>query len=64
MRMRARWTRFAATGDPNLPIGEPHWAPYRADDRATLVIDREDRVVDDLDRPIRQIWGDEVLSFR
>ncbi|AKK28117.1 carboxylesterase/lipase family protein [Mycobacterium sp. EPa45] len=64
MRMRARWTRFAATGDPNLPIGQPHWAPYRADDRATLVIDREDRVVDDLDRPIRQTWGDEVLSFR
>lgn len=63
-RVRDRWTAFAATGDPNVPVGQPRWAPYRADDRATLVIDREDRVVDDLDRPIRQAWGDEVLSFR
>ncbi|WP_431240458.1 carboxylesterase/lipase family protein [Mycolicibacterium aichiense] len=63
-RMRARWTAFAATGDPNVPLGQPHWAPYRDDDRATLVIDRRDRVVDDLDRPIRHAWGDEVLSFR
>ncbi len=63
-RMRARWTSFAATGDPNLPMGQPRWAPYRTDDRATLLIDREDRVVDDVDGPIRQAWGDEVLSFR
>ncbi|WP_396928665.1 carboxylesterase/lipase family protein [Mycolicibacterium sp.] len=63
-RMRARWTSFAATGDPNLPLGQPRWAPYRTDDRATLLIDREDRVVDDVDGPIRQAWGDEVLSFR
>ncbi|MBB3751845.1 para-nitrobenzyl esterase [Mycolicibacterium sp. BK634] len=63
-RMRARWTAFAATGDPNVPIGQPQWAPYRSDDRATLVIDAHDRVVDDLDRQIRQAWGDEVLSFR
>lgn len=63
-RMRARWTTFAATGDPNVPVGQPQWAPYRSDDRATLVIDRQDRVVDDLDRHIRRAWGDEVLSFR
>jgi para-nitrobenzyl esterase len=63
-RMRSRWTTFAATGDPNVPVGQPQWAPYRSDDRATLVIDREDRVVDDLDRQIRLAWGDEVLSFR
>ena len=63
-RMRTRWTKFAATGEPNVPVGQPQWAPYRSDDRATLVIDREDRVVDDLDRQIRLAWGDEVLSFR
>lgn len=63
-RVRARWTAFAATGDPNVPIGQPQWAPYRSDDRATLVIDRDDRVVDDLDRQIRRAWGTEVLSFR
>ncbi len=63
-RMRTRWTTFAATGDPNVPLGQPYWAPYRTDDRASLIIDREDRVVDDLDRQIRQAWGDEVLSFR
>ncbi len=63
-RMRTRWTTFAANGDPNVPLGQPYWAPYRTDDRASLIIDREDRVVDDLDRQIRQAWGDEVLSFR
>ncbi|GAY13384.1 carboxylesterase/lipase family protein [Mycobacterium sp. shizuoka-1] len=63
-RMRTRWANFAATGTPTGPHGEPQWAPYRADDRATLVIDREDEVVDDLDRQIRLAWGDQVLSFR
>lgn len=63
-RMRARWTAFAATGDPTGPPGQPRWTPYRTDDRATLVIDREDRVVDDPDRPIRRAWGNQVLSFR
>ena len=46
------------------PPGEPQWRPYRPDDRATLVIDKRDTVVDDLDRALREAWGDDVLSFR
>lgn len=68
-RVRRRWTGFAASGEPGgTPPGEsggtPPWRPYRSDDRATLVIDGQDRVVDDLDGEIRAAWGDEVLSFR
>lgn len=60
-RMQARWTGFAATGDPAAP-GAPAWRPYD-DDRATLVIDAQDSVVDDLDAGVRRAWGDDVLSF-
>lgn len=63
-RMRTRWTNFAATAAPTGPAGEPEWAPYRTDGRATLVIDRQDELVDDLDRQVRLAWGDQVLSFR
>jgi para-nitrobenzyl esterase len=61
-RIRDRWLSFAVCGDPST--GEPPWPSYRPDARATLVIDREDRVVDDLDRHVRLAWGNEVLSFR
>ncbi|AQT80135.1 carboxylesterase [Mycolicibacterium litorale] len=63
-RMRTRWTNFAATAEPAGPAGEPNWQPYRTDGRATLVIDRQDELVDDLDRQVRLAWGDQVLSFR
>lgn len=63
-RIRTRWVNFAATGDPTAAAGEPVWRPYRSDDRATLVIDRQDQVVGDLDRELRSAWGDEVLNFR
>lgn len=62
-RMRARWTGFAATGEPSAGHGQPQWRPYGADDRATLVIDKRDAVVDDLDAGVRRAWGDDVLSF-
>ncbi|GAB3225854.1 carboxylesterase/lipase family protein [Mycolicibacterium hippocampi] len=62
-RMRARWTGFATHGEPRGPAGEPAWRPYGADDRATLVIDKQDSVVDDLDADVRRAWGDDVLSF-
>ena len=62
-RMRARWTSFARDGVPGTPAAAPHWRPYD-DARATLVIDRYDSVVDDLDAPVRRAWGDDVLSFR
>ncbi|WP_349268761.1 carboxylic ester hydrolase [Mycolicibacterium parafortuitum] len=60
-RMRSRWTNFAAHGEPSAP-GGPAWRPY-AGDRATLVIDKHDSVVADLDAPVRRAWGDDVLSF-
>ena len=63
-RMRARWLSFAVDGAPSGPAGDPAWRPYRKEDRATLVIDGADRVIDDLDRDLRVAWGDEVLSFR
>jgi para-nitrobenzyl esterase len=63
-RMRARWRNFAVRGEPAGLSGDPQWRPYRSDDRATLVIDKRDAVVDDLDAHLRLAWGDDVLSFR
>ncbi len=45
-------------------VGDPEWRSYCRDDRATLVIDKQDAVVDDPDRAFRAAWGDDVLSFR
>jgi para-nitrobenzyl esterase len=63
-RIRTRWLNFAVDGNPVGPAGDPRWRPYRKDDRATLVIDAQDRVVEDLDHDVRTAWGDEVLHFR
>jgi para-nitrobenzyl esterase len=63
-RMQARWLNFADQGKPLGLPDEPTWTPYQDSDRATLVIDRTDTVVNDLDRDIRAMWGDDVLSFR
>lgn len=63
-RMRARWTNFARDAEPCGPAGEPNWAPYSIRQRTTMVLNRKDHIVDDLDRGIRSVWGDDVLSFR
>lgn len=72
VRMQERWTAFAhgRTPDSEVP-GSPHWPAYVATTpdgsdgaRATLVIERHDTVVDDLDAPLRAAWGDDVLDFR
>jgi para-nitrobenzyl esterase len=63
-RIRTRWLNFAAHGEPRGPAGQPEWRRYRDGDRATLVIDKADTVVADLDRVVRNAWGDDVLSFR
>jgi para-nitrobenzyl esterase len=60
-RIQDRWASFAHGRDPG---GEPPWPAYTAEHRSTLVIDRHDEVVDDVDRDIRAAWGDEILSFR
>ncbi|WP_082983311.1 carboxylesterase/lipase family protein [Mycobacterium sp. 1423905.2] len=64
-RMQTRWINFAVLGTPDGPPGEPYWQPYQASaDRACLVIDKEDRVVHDVDARIRGAWGDQMVSFR
>lgn len=63
-RMQARWRAFAVAGDPNSAAVEPVWAPFTPAQRATLVINATDALVDDLDGSIRQAWGSEALSFR
>jgi para-nitrobenzyl esterase len=64
-RMRARWLNFATQAKPIGLPGEPEWVPYHPADRACLIIDKHDEVVDnDIDVHIRVAWGDEVLCFR
>ncbi|MGW4477267.1 carboxylesterase/lipase family protein [Rhodococcus triatomae] len=61
-RMQHRWRAFATSGRPDGPAGEPDWHSYDRD-RATLVIDKHDRAAPDLDRAVRETWGDEVIAF-
>ena len=63
-RMRTRWINFAARFTPAGPAGEPEWRPYRDADRACLLIDGRDTVVDDIDAHIEATWGSEMVSFR
>lgn len=60
-RMQDRWVSFA---HGRAPGDDPTWPAYTTEQRSTLVIDREDAVVDDVDRGIRAAWGNEILSFR
>jgi para-nitrobenzyl esterase len=63
-RVRTRWINFAVGANPEGLPGEPHWMPYRAGDRACLIIDKRDTVVHDVDARIRAAWGSEMVSFR
>ena len=63
-RVRTRWTNFARDADPTGPPGEPNWTPYTARQRTTMVLNRRDHVVDDLDRSTRAGGGDAVPRFR
>lgn len=63
-RIRRRWLSFATSGEPSGGDDDPVWRPYRPDDRATLVIDKRDAVLDDPDESLRAAWGEDVLSFR
>lgn len=51
-RMRARWLRFAETGDPG-----DAWSAYSERDRLTLVIDDADHVESDPHRQRREAWA-------
>ncbi|WNG90703.1 carboxylesterase/lipase family protein [Mycobacterium sp. ITM-2016-00318] len=63
-RMRTRWVNFAVGGKPACLPGEPDWLPYREPDWTSLLIDRQDSVVADIDHDIRATWGTQVLNFR
>jgi para-nitrobenzyl esterase len=49
------WVAFAKTGDPNNPA-IPHWAPYDAQGRATLLFDHNTHVESDPLREFRMLW--------
>jgi para-nitrobenzyl esterase len=54
-RISTTWATFARTGKPdNAAI--PPWPVYTSDDRATLILDRECRVVGDYGRETRLLW--------
>jgi len=63
-RVRTRWINFATQAKPIGLPGEPDWPAYQEADRACLVIDKQDRIVDDVDKRIRAAWGSDVLHFR
>ncbi len=57
----ATWANFARTGSPQTP-GLPRWPAYTPDERATMVLDSECRVVADRDRDARLLW--ELIATR
>ena len=57
----ATWAAFARAGSPENPA-LPQWPAYTADNRATMVFDRECRIVADPDRNARLFW--ETIATR
>ena len=51
----AVWAGFARTGKPEHPA-LPRWPAYTSDERATMILDTECRVVADPDRDARLLW--------
>ena len=51
----ATWAAFARTGSPENPA-LPRWPAYTPEERATMVFDRDCRVVADPDRDARLMW--------
>lgn len=54
-RVQQRWVDFAYGRDP--------WTLYEETRRTTLLIDKNDREIDDPDRELRRAWGEEILGF-
>ncbi len=54
-RVQRHWLHFVTHGRPDPAVGP--WPRYDADRRATLVLDVEDRVVDDPEGAQREAWG-------
>jgi para-nitrobenzyl esterase len=54
--MQAAWAAFIRGGEPAAD-GLPAWPRYDDQRRATMVLDRESRVIDDPDRALRERWS-------
>jgi para-nitrobenzyl esterase len=54
-RLASVWIAFARTGDPNCEA-IPHWAPYNANERPTMVFDTETTAENDPRGEIRRFW--------
>jgi len=53
--MSAAWAAFARSGNPSHP-GIPKWPAYTLDERATMILDAECKVVNDPYREERPLW--------
>jgi para-nitrobenzyl esterase len=53
--MSGLWAAFARTGVPALP-GVPHWPPYTAAERATVMLDAPCRIENDPRGEQRRLW--------
>jgi para-nitrobenzyl esterase len=56
-KMSSAWVAFARTADPNHP-GLPQWAPYDNTRRATMIFNKECKLIDDPHGPEqRLLWS-------
>jgi para-nitrobenzyl esterase len=62
-RMRQRWRGFIRGDGPDAN-GAERWPAFDDRRRSTMIIDRRDVVVGDLDAELRTAWGPTVLAFR
>jgi len=60
-RVANTWIAFARSGDPNNP-SIPAWPAYTPDRRATMVLDLDCQVIDDLDAEGREAWRKVALG--
>ena len=56
LRLASTWVAFAKTGNPDNEH-VPHWPTYDATARATMIFDKETRVVNDPRSAIRKYWS-------
>jgi para-nitrobenzyl esterase len=55
-RISATWITFARNGSPDNPV-IPSWPAYSTEDRATMGLDTDCRVMRDPGRDMRLLWG-------
>jgi len=55
-KMSGAWAAFARTGNPNVP-GIPKWLPYTENERATMIINNEWKIMNDPRHDVRLIMN-------